>query len=76
MLFISGLTMLFGLFWLSWILVTLLHQGFSALTFSLFSQMTPPPGSSGGLLNAIAGSLLMVTMATLIGTPIGVLAGT
>ncbi len=76
MLFISGLTMVFGLFWLAWILITLVHEGFGALTFSLFSQMTPPPGSAGGLLNAIVGSLLMATMATLIGTPIGILAGT
>ncbi len=76
MLVISALTMAFGLFWLAWILITLLHEGFSALTFSLFSQMTPPPGSAGGLLNAIVGSVLMATMATLIGTPIGILAGT
>ena len=76
MLVISALTMAFGLFWLAWILITLAHEGFGALTFSLFSQMTPPPGSSGGLLNAIVGSLLMATTATLIGTPIGILAGT
>src|SRR5258706_12987331 len=76
MLFVSGLTMAFGLFWLAWILLTLLHEGFGALTYSLFSQMTPPPGSAGGLLNAIVGSVLMAAMATLIGTPIGILAGT
>ncbi len=76
MLFISGLAMVFGLFWLAWIVITLLHEGFGALTFSLFSQMTPPPGSAGGLLNAIVGSVLMATTATLIGTPIGILAGT
>ncbi len=76
MLCISGATMAFGLFWLAWILITLLHEGFSALSLTLFTQMTPPPGSSGGLLNAIVGSLLMVTMATLIGTPVGILAGT
>jgi phosphate transport system permease protein len=76
MLVISALTMAFGLFWLAWILITLVHEGFSALTFSLFSQMTPPPGSAGGLLNAIVGSVLMAAMATLIGTPIGILAGT
>ena len=76
MLFISGLTMAFGLFWLAWILIVLLQQGFGALSFSLFTQSTPPPGSNGGLLNAIVGSLLMATMATLIGTPIGILAGT
>src|SRR4051812_21396041 len=76
MLFVSGLAMVFGLFWLSWILFTLLHEGFSALTVSMFTQMTPPPGSAGGLLNAIVGCILMATMATLIGTPIGILAGT
>ena len=76
MLFISGLTMAFGLFWLMWILIVLLQQGFGALTLSLFTQSTPPPGSNGGLLNAIVGSLLMAATATLIGTPIGILAGT
>jgi phosphate transport system permease protein len=76
MLCISGATMAFGLFWLAWILITLLHQGFSALSLTLFTQTTPPPGSDGGLLNAIVGSLLMATMATLIGTPVGILAGT
>ncbi len=76
MLCISGAAMVFGLFWLAWILITLLHEGFSALSLTLFTQMTPPPGSNGGLLNAIVGSLLMATMATLIGTPIGILAGT
>lgn len=76
MLCISGAAMAFGLFWLIWILITLLHQGFGALNLTLFTQMTPPPGSDGGLLNAIVGSLLMATMATLIGTPVGILAGT
>jgi phosphate transport system permease protein len=76
MLFISGLTMIFGLFWLAWILIVLLQKGFGALELSLFTQMTPPPGSQGGLLNAIVGSLMMAVMATLIGTPIGILAGT
>jgi phosphate transport system permease protein len=76
MLCISGATMAFGLFWLAWILITLLHEGFGALGLTLFTQTTPPPGSDGGLINAIVGSLLMVTMATLIGTPVGILAGT
>ena len=76
MLCISAAAMAFGLFWLVWILITLLHQGFGALNLTLFTQMTPPPGSDGGLLNAIVGSLLMATMATLIGTPVGILAGT
>ena len=76
MLSVSGLAMAFGLFWLAWILLTLLHQGFSALSFTLFTQTTPPPGSSGGLANAIAGSFMMAATATLIGTPVGILAGT
>ena len=76
LLFISGLTLAFGLFWLTWILITLFHEGFNALAPSLFTQNTPPPGSDGGLLNAIAGSLMMATVATLIGTPVGMLAGT
>ncbi len=73
---ISVLTMLFGLFWLCWILLTLLQYGLTGLTSAVFTQMTPPPGSSGGLLNAIAGSLVMTLVGTLIGTPIGILAGT
>jgi len=76
MLFISGLTMVFGLFWLAWILITLFYEGFGALSVSLFTQTTPPPGSAGGLLNAIVGSILMAVTATLLGTPIGILAGT
>ena len=76
MLFISGLAMAFGLFWLAWILIVLLQKGFGALAISMFTMNTPPPGSDGGLLNAIAGSFLMATMATLIGTPVGILAGT
>ena len=76
MLFISSLTILFGLFWLAWILITLLQEGFNALGPTLFTQMTPPPGSNGGLLNAIVGRLLMAVMGTLIGTPVGILAGT
>lgn len=76
MLFISGLTMAFGLFWLAWILIMLVYEGFGALSWSLFTMTTPPPGSAGGLLNAIVGSVLMAATATLIGTPIGILAGT
>ena len=76
MLFISGLTLVFGLFWLVWILITLFYEGFSALGPTLFTQNTPPPGSNGGLLNAIVGSLLMAATGTVIGTPIGILAGT
>jgi len=75
-LLISMLAMGFGLFWLCWILFTLLENGLPALNTVVFSKMTPPPGSSGGLLNAIAGSLMMSIVGTLIGTPIGILAGT
>jgi phosphate transport system permease protein len=66
----------FGLLWLVLVLWTLLYEGFSAITPALFSQMTPPPGNSGGLLNAIFGSVVMTAIATLIGTPTGILAGT
>lgn len=73
---VSVLAMVFGLFWLCWILWTLLEHGLPALTGAVFSQMTPPPGSSGGLVNAISGSLMMTVLGTIIGTPIGILAGT
>src|ERR1700726_3137509 len=66
----------FGLMWLALVLWTLLLNGVAAITPALFSQMTPPPGSAGGLLNAIFGSLVMTVLATLIGTPTGILAGT
>jgi len=66
----------FGLLWLVLVLSPLLINGVAAITPSLFMEMTPPPGSSGGLLNAIAGSLAMTAIATSIGTPTGVLAGT
>jgi phosphate transport system permease protein len=66
----------FGLLWLVLVLGTLLINGVSAIGPALFTQMTPPPGSSGGLLNAIAGSLVMTAIATLVGTPTGILAGT
>jgi phosphate transport system permease protein len=77
MLAVSALALAFGLFWLVWILATLLYEGGAALVrVSLYSQMTPPPGADGGLANAIAGSLIMVASGTLIGTPVGILAGT
>ena len=66
----------FGLLWLVLVLWTLLENGLAAITPALFSQMTPPPGSAGGLLNAIFGSVAMTLIATLIGTPTGILAGT
>ena len=65
-----------GLFWLCAILWTLLSNGLSAITLDLFVQNTPPPGSKGGLLNAIYGSVLMTAIAVAVGTPIGILAGT
>jgi len=77
MLAVSSLALAFGLFWLVWILATLLYEGGSALVrASLYAQMTPPPGADGGLANAIVGSLIMVASGTLIGTPVGILAGT
>jgi phosphate transport system permease protein len=66
----------FGLLWLVLVLSTLLINGIGAIGPALFTQMTPPPGSTGGLLNAIAGSLAMTAIATLVGTPTGILAGT
>lgn len=74
-LFMSLVATAFGLFWLAWILWTLFDAGLAAVRPEVFTQMTPPPGSSGGLLNAIVGSLIMAGGATLLGTPIGILAG-
>jgi len=65
-----------GLAGLAMILGVLLWQGFSGLSVSVFTEMTPPPGAAGGLLNAIVGSLIMTGLAVAIGTPIGILAGT
>ena len=76
MLVAAGAALAFGLAWLVWILATLFIKGFGALGPRMFLEMTPPPGASGGLLNAIVGSTLMATLGTLIGTPIGILAGT
>ena len=68
--------MAFGIFWLMWILVETITLGIGGLNLSLFTEMTPPPqAETGGLANAIFGSLLMVTLATLVGTPVGILAG-
>ena len=64
-----------GMAFLLWILYVLVLRGFGGLNFAVFSQMTPPPGSEGGLANAIAGSLMMVGAATFVATPIGILAG-
>jgi phosphate transport system permease protein len=68
-------TMLFGMVFLLWILAVLFWRGVDALSPTLFTQMTPPPGSKGGLANAIFGSVVMVGTATLIATPIGIMAG-
>jgi phosphate transport system permease protein len=77
MLAISTVAVAFGLFWLVWILSTLLYEGGAALVrASLYYQMTPPPGADGGLANALFGSLVMSVAAIAIGTPIGVAAGT
>jgi phosphate transport system permease protein len=65
-----------GLSILAIILGALLYRGFSGLSLDVFREMTPPPGDDGGLLNAIAGSLIMTFIAVAIGTPIGILAGT
>jgi phosphate transport system permease protein len=65
-----------GLGWLVLILGALLWQGFSGLSVAVFTEMTPPPGSAGGLLNPIFGSLILTVLAVAIGTPIGILAGT
>jgi phosphate transport system permease protein len=70
-----GATLL-GLGWLVAILSVLLWEGFSGLSLAVFTEMTPPPGASGGLLNPIVGSLILTVLAVLIGTPIGMLAGT
>jgi phosphate transport system permease protein len=65
-----------GLGWLVLILGALLWQGFSGLSVAVFTEMTPPPGAAGGLLNPIVGSLILTVLAVMIGTPIGILAGT
>jgi phosphate transport system permease protein len=67
---------IFGLAWLALILLALLLHGFSGLSLDVFTQMTPPPGSSGGLLNPIFGSLILTILAIAIGAPLGILAGT
>lgn len=73
---LATLATIFGLVWLAWILGTTLIEGLGALNTKLFTQMTPPPGEAGGLLNAFFGSFVMVLMAVVIGSPIGIAAGT
>lgn len=75
-LFIAAVSMLLGLMALGWILWTLLSYGLHGVSMDMLTKNTPPPGSEGGLLNAIAGSFLMSMVGTIIGTPIGILAGT
>ncbi|HEU5338163.1 MAG TPA: phosphate ABC transporter permease PstA [Sulfuricaulis sp.] len=70
------LATIFGLFWLFWIIWTTLSFGITAIDWNLFLLDTPAPGGTGGLANAIVGSLIMVGLATTIGTPVGILAGT
>lgn len=75
-LLLSMITMAFGLFWLIWILFTTLTKGVEGMSWSLFTEMTPPPNSTGGgLANAIVGSGLLVLWATVLGTPLGIMAG-
>ncbi|EHK65504.1 phosphate ABC transporter permease PstA [Achromobacter arsenitoxydans] len=73
---LSTAATLFGLFWLIWILWTTVTKGLGALKWDLFIKMTPPPGADGGLANALFGSLVMSVVAILLGTPIGIAAGT
>jgi phosphate transport system permease protein len=73
---LSLLATAFGLGWLVLVLGALLWEGFSGLSLAVFTEMTPPPGSAGGLLNPIMGSLILTVLAVLIGTPLGMLAGT
>jgi phosphate transport system permease protein len=72
---LSLLAMAFGLFWLIWILWMVFEQGLGALSLRLFTEMTPPPGVAGGLLNAIVGSMILVGLAMLMATPLAILAG-
>ncbi len=74
---LSGLATAFGLFFLTWILFVTVSKGFDALGLHLFTQMTPPPGEeTGGMLNALMGSLMMCLVAVLMAAPIGIAAGT
>lgn len=75
-LFISMLAMAFGLFWLVWILFSTVTKGIDGMSMNLFTEMTPPPNTEGGgLANAIVGSGLLIFWATIVGTPLGILAG-
>ncbi len=76
MMTLASLALTFGLAALGWILFTLISEGIGAMRWSLFTQNTPPPGGDGGLANAIVGSVMMAGIGTLIGTPVGIMAGT
>jgi phosphate transport system permease protein len=76
MLVLSAGATIVGLGWLVLILGTLIAEGAAGLSLKVFTEMTPPPGSDGGLLNPIIGSLILTSLAVIIGTPIGILAGT
>ncbi len=73
---LSMATMVFGLFWLVWILLSTISRGFDGMSLALFTEMTPPPNTAGGgLANALAGSALLIFWATAVGTPLGIMAG-
>ena len=72
---LSLAAMAFGVFWLIWILWETIRLGIGGLSLALFTEMTPPPNETGGIANAIMGSVIMVSLATFVGTPIGVMAG-
>ena len=76
LLTLAVLATIFGLFWLTWLLWTLISHGFNWISLDVFTSITPPPGSAGGLSNALVGSLILTAGGVLIGAPIGVLAGT
>ena len=76
LLSLATLATVFGLFWLAWLLITLVGQGIGWITPTIFTQITPPPGSAGGLSNAIVGSIMLTLGGITIGAPIGILAGT
>jgi phosphate transport system permease protein len=72
---LAMLAIMFGLVWLFWILFETIRLGIGGLTFATLTQMTPPPNEEGGLANAIYGSIVMVGLATLVGAPVGIMAG-
>ncbi|ECM9455441.1 phosphate ABC transporter permease PstA [Salmonella enterica subsp. enterica serovar Enteritidis] len=73
---LSMATMAFGLFWLIWILMSTITRGIDGMSLALFTEMTPPPNTAGGgLANALAGSGLLILWATVLGTPLGIMAG-